>query len=417
MSTIYYNTPDLFRLDAEFSNARIAINGAEKTANWDAAFKLDLKGKISGNIEDVANPGNFLIDLPLKLAFTNLIDGATGRLIIDNSSTTKYGLLDNFVNDGIIWEGDYRVNQNGRTILDFIYDSNTIEWSTTYKEAVPIEYGILTLRLSPNGVNDGNPETAFLTLNGKGPEDVGALNWVRKNILYTNNPERYKQDSPDNSVIIEVEEGIVEQHCYLVDLPEFGITLRGLVNTETGAKPVFNTTRLNSPPVEGEEDERTQFSRCCYITAREISLEDLGFRNLANLITISRNSTVSLQNVEFFPESDVWCIDLASSSRLKVIKEIKISTDQLSQKGFIKVRDRSSASFSHIGSTGLSNYNAGLIFSFPIGINFENFIELTEFSSLKISDQLQYVQGTATATEVIKKDGTASFAQYPDIIL
>ncbi|MFP5270316.1 hypothetical protein [Coleofasciculus sp.] len=417
MTTIFYNTPDLFRLDAEFSGARIAIDSVTKIANWDAAFKLDLKGKISGDIEDVASPGNFLADFPLKLKFTNLINGATGRLIIDNSGATKYDLFDNFVGDGIAWDGDYRVNRNGRTILDFIYDSNTIEWSTTYKEAVPIEYGVLTLRLSPNGVNDGNPETPFLTLNGKSPEDVGALNWVRRNLLYTNNPSRYKQDSPDNSVIIEVEEGVVEQHCYLVDLPDFGITLQGLINPETGAKPVFDTVRLNSPPVEGEEDERTQFLRCCYITAREVTLKDLGFRNLNDLMTVSRNSRVSLENIEFFPEGSIWCIDLSSDSRLKAIKEMKISTNQLQQKGFIKIRSRSDANFSNVGFANLSNYNAGLIFNFPAGINFESFIELTEFSSLKISNALQYVQGTATAAEVIKKDGTASFAQYPDIIL
>lgn len=340
--------------------------------------------KISINslaIEDPISPPNILAESSVDINFPNIAEGDEGLIEIRNIEGETQLNLDEFKKNKIV-SGDFQVKQPGTTVLRFVYLNGVYHFSglgDQPKSAIETRQIELSVRINGDNLT-GGLQRDFATPNG-------ALAWIIKNAQFTADDQAFTSDQPRNSVTVKIyapEPDLAKKEyldtIHLPDLPNIGIHLLG-INNSLGEQPIINATSKIT------QFGRGLFSRRSYY----VTIENMHFKNDEELVTVTRHSSLILIDCTFESTNTVKPTSFfraGRNSELRLVGRIKLISALGNHSTLIAVNRFSTVSLTPVVGTSTGNRNAKLSIVVEGNLNFQQIIEVEDFSRVIIDDYL-----------------------------
>lgn len=241
--------------------------------------------KVKIEAEDVVDSSGVesvtLTEFPFDLTFTNILEGAEGIIIIDNTtSATKLKFEPTIT---IHSDSNISIRDNSKTVLSFVYESGIFYFQSDYK---PISINLNhTIELDVDNSSAPIPGKRFETLKE-------CLKYILTDARVSIYDGMFASDQAFETVIVNIYFGNGEypEAFYVPKLESIGVKFRGI--SEAGAKPIFNATGVVN-----------QFNRTVNVyESRSITIENLHFKRNdlgSTLFLATRNSQVTVENCRF----------------------------------------------------------------------------------------------------------------------
>lgn len=241
--------------------------------------------KVKIEAEDVVDSSGVelatLTEFPFDLTFTNILEGAEGIIIVDNTtSATKLKFEPTIT---IHSDSNISIRNNSKTVLSFVYESGIFYFQSDYK---PISINLNhTIELDVDNSSAPIPGKRFETLKE-------CIKYILTDARVSIYEGMFASDKAYETVIVNVYFGKGEypEAFYVPKLESIGVKFRGI--SEAGAKPIFNATGVVN-----------QFNRTVNVyESRSIHIENLHFKRNdsgSTLFLATRNSEVSVENCGF----------------------------------------------------------------------------------------------------------------------
>lgn len=353
-----------------------------------------IKAKVEAEdvVDSTTDPENpvTLTEFPFDLSFANILEGAEGIIIVDNStSATKLKFQPTIP---ISLNSNISIRENGSTILRFIYENDLFYWESDYK---PVSVNFKKqIELEIDNQSPAIPSLRFTS-------QKECMKYILENAGLQVYDDMFSRDSGGSSVKIYVQPRTYEESFYVPRAGNIGVEFIGIIDSETGKKPIFDATGIAN-----------QFSRCVNIyESRNITLKNLHFKRDdggSSLLLSTRNSSATLidctlENGGIEPQDRKNIIQAAVGGSVRIAGDLKIISASGTEKILFSSTDQSSLIFDNIIHTPTGNANGGMsVFTNQI-VNFEIAFKASRYSKIEIggyidggSDNERYISGSIT---------------------
>lgn len=260
-------------------------NGSKFTYTIDQYPRNLIKVKVvAEDVFDSTDPANpvTLTEFPFDLVFTNILEGAEGIILVDNSTATTKLKFEPTIQIDV--NSNLSIRENGNTILRFVYENGIFYIQSDYK---PISVNLnKTIELDVDNSMEPIPNKRFNTLKN-------CIKYIIVNASISIYDGMFSADSAYESVIVNVHygNGIYPDAFYVPRLGSTGVHFRGIPNA-SGLKPIIDATNITN-----------QFRRTVNIyESRQVALSDLHFKRADKgsvMLLVTRDSNVRVQDCTF----------------------------------------------------------------------------------------------------------------------
>lgn len=371
-----------FGLNAQQFEVLEGVNGGSKLLYTIDQYPLNLiKVRLEAqDIIDNTDPANpvTLAEFPFDVSFTNILEGAQGLIIVDNSTaTTKLRFEPTTIQ---VDEGsNLSIKKNGNTVLRFVHENGIFHIQSDYR---PIWINLnKTIELEVN--NSLEPTNSrFLTIKD-------CVKYIIANAGASSYDKMFATDTAYETIIVNIHYGLglYNEAFYVPNLGLTGVHFRGIPDA-AGNKPVIDATNIIN-----------QFNRTVNVYgSKNVMFSNLHFKRGDNgsvLLLVTRDSRVTIENCTFengSMEGPKSLIQAAANSQIRLFGEIEIiSASGVEEKMFL------ASEFSKIGLTNMiddpnspngRNRNAGLSIKVNSPITWNTIFEASRYSQITTDDYL-----------------------------